>query len=60
MAILGVLWKVVMIVGGLVGVAAQAKARGATNAETIAETAAALVTGAGALQMRPLAMKKKS
>ena len=50
--------KVVMVLGGLIGVAAQAKARGASTAEAIAETATALVVGAGGLQMTPLKFGK--
>lgn len=50
--------KAVMFIGGLIGVAAQAKARGASTAETIAETATAVVTGAAGLQMSPLKFGK--
>jgi hypothetical protein len=50
--------KVITVLGGLIGVAAQAKARGASNAETIAEVAAGVVAAGGALQMNPLRMHK--
>lgn len=46
--------KVITIIGGIIGVAAQAKARGASTAEAIAETAAAIVGAGGALQMTPV------
>lgn len=51
------IWKAVVFIGGLVGVAAQAKARGASNAEAVAETATAAVAAAGTMQMRPLGKK---
>lgn len=46
--------KIVTMVAGLVAVAAQAKGRGASTAEAVAETAAAIVAAGGALQMKPL------
>lgn len=51
-------WKVILVIGGIVGVVAQAKARGASTAEAIGEGAAALATGAGALQMNPIGKTK--
>lgn len=50
--------KAVMFIGGIIGVAAQAKARGASTAETVAEAATAAVTGAAGLQMTPLRLGK--
>ena len=47
------IWKVVVFVGGLVGVAAQAKSTGASTAETIAITATAAVAAAGPMQSKP-------
>jgi hypothetical protein len=52
------IWKALMVIGGIVGVAAQAKGRGASTAEVIAETATAVVGAAGALQMTPMGSKK--
>ncbi len=52
------IWKALVFVGGIIGVAAQAKARGASNAETVAETATAVVAAAGTMQMVPLGKKK--
>lgn len=58
MSIWSKIWKGVLFVGGIVGVGAQAKARGASWAEVIAETAPVLVSGGAALQMKPLGAKK--
>lgn len=52
-----VILKVLVYVAGIVGVAAQAKARGASNIETIAESATAAAGGAGLLQLNPLKFK---
>lgn len=57
MSIWSRIWKGILFVGGLVGVAAQAKGRGASNAEVVAETATALVVGGAGLQMTPLGKK---
>jgi hypothetical protein len=51
--------KAAVFLAGLIGVAAQAKARGASTAETIAETATAAAGATGLLQMNPLRMGKK-
>lgn len=52
--------RVVMFVGGIVGVAVQAKARGASTLEAIAEGASAAVTGAAGVHMaQPGYMTKK-
>lgn len=59
MSIWSKIWKGIVFVGGLVGVAAQAKARGASNAQAIAETATALAPAAAALQMMPLHRRAK-
>lgn len=53
------IWKAVLFVGGIAGVVAQAKARGASHMEAAAEGLTALGGAAGALQMRPLGSKKE-
>ena len=53
------IWKGVLFVGGLVGVYAQAKSAGMSNAAAIAATATALGPAAAALQVNPLGKKKE-
>lgn len=54
------LLKLVTFIGGIVGVVAQAKARGASTVEAIAEGAGAVVTGAAGIHMsQPGYMAKK-
>lgn len=60
MSIWSKLWKGVLFVGGLVGVYAQAKSAGMSEAAAIAATATALGPAAAALQVTPIGKKPEA